>query len=136
MVPAAFIALPALPLTAHGKVDRKALPAPDLARIAQRKAPVLPRTAAEKTLARIWGAVLGVDSIGIDDNFFDLGGDSLMAARLMSRIRTASGIDLPLRNLFERPTVSAMAEAVDALSWSAKLNATDDAAGDREDIEL
>jgi acyl-coenzyme A synthetase/AMP-(fatty) acid ligase/acyl carrier protein len=115
MVPAAYVALDALPLTASGKLDRAALPA--LAP-APTEAFVPPRGTAETVLAGIWAEVLGVPSVGAHDNFFDLGGHSLMATRVVSRIRDEFGTDLPLRALFETPTVSGLAGAVERATAS------------------
>jgi hypothetical protein len=84
----------------------------------------------------VFSGVLERADFGVLDSFFDLGGHSLMAARLMSRLRIASGMDLPLRNLFENPTVAGMAKAVDALSWSANGKVPAGVSGDREEIEL
>jgi amino acid adenylation domain-containing protein len=134
MVPSALVVLNELPLTPNGKVDRKALPAPE--RSGAEATYVAPRTPTEEALAEIFADVLGVKRVGVHDNFFDLGGHSLMAARLMARLRTASGIDVPLRNLFESPTVAGMAEVIDALSWSAQPKAPTDGTGNREEIEV
>ena len=80
--------------------------------------------------------VLERADFGVGDSFFDLGGHSLMAARLMSKLRATSGCDLPLRNLFERPTVAALAEAIDALAWAARSGHSAAVAGNRVEIEL
>ncbi len=113
MVPAVFVALPALPLTENGKVDRRALPAPGGARPDLDGAFVPPRNAVEEQVAAIWANVLDLDEVGVHDNFFDLGGHSLLATRAISRIRDAFGVDLPLRPLFENPTVAGLAECVE-----------------------
>jgi hypothetical protein len=110
MVPSAFVMLDALPLNANGKVDRKALPAPDQARPELDAAFVEPRTATEKVLAGIWSQVLCCDRVGVHDNFFELGGHSLLATQLMSRVREIFQMDLPLRYIFETPTVARLAE--------------------------
>jgi nonribosomal peptide synthetase DhbF len=109
MVPAAIVLLPELPLTHNGKVDRHALPVP--AFDGNAPAWALPRTPIETALARAMAEVLNLDRIGIDDNFFDLGGHSLSAVRLTSRIRDALNIDLSLRQLFAAPTVRGLAQA-------------------------
>lgn len=136
MMPAHFIRLSRLPLTHNGKLDRRALPPPDVISNATRPAPVPPRTQPEELVARLFGEVLNRKDIGVYDDFFELGGDSLKAARLMARLRAASCLNLPLRNLFERPTVAKLAEALDALSWVATSAEPSREAGKREQIEL
>ncbi len=104
MVPAVFQFLEALPLTPSGKIDRRALPAPD-ATAGPAGGSVPPRTPLEEELAALWREVLGVEHLGVHDSFFDLGGHSLLAVRLMSRIRRRLGRDLPLTSLFAGPTI-------------------------------
>ncbi|MDC8016188.1 non-ribosomal peptide synthetase [Tahibacter soli] len=113
MVPGAFVALDAWPLTANGKLDRKALPAPDLDAVVTR-AYAEPVGTTEREIARIWQALLGVPQIGRDDNFFELGGHSLLAIQASSRIQSRLGVALPLRALFEAPTVAQLARRVPA----------------------
>ncbi|WP_437681738.1 non-ribosomal peptide synthase/polyketide synthase [Sorangium sp. So ce131] len=110
MVPGFYVTLAALPLTTSGKIDRKALPDPEVDLPAAAHEP--PRTPMERALARIWGEVLGVDvaTLGIQDDFFALGGHSLLATRVVSRIREQLGVDVPLRSVFEAATLSALAE--------------------------
>jgi amino acid adenylation domain-containing protein len=110
MVPSAFIILDSLPLTTNGKVDRRALPAPDQARPEIEQAFVAPRTALEEAAARIWMEVLGLERVGVHDNFFELGGHSLLATQLISRLCEAFQTELPLRAIFESPTVAGLAE--------------------------
>ncbi|HET9709314.1 MAG TPA: phosphopantetheine-binding protein, partial [Gemmatimonadales bacterium] len=136
MLPAHFIRLEQLPLTSNGKVDRKALPALFSESVQPARQVVGPRSDTEKALAAIWSELLLVQTIGIDDDFFDLGGQSLVAIKAVSRIRDVFGVDLPLRNLFERPTVAGLAEVIDGLSWMAQAKAPTDEAGDREEIVL
>ncbi len=110
MVPSAFVSLPALPLTPNRKLDRKALPAPAL-ESAEERAGGAPLDAVEERLAAIWSEVLQ-GKIGRLDNFFDRGGHSLLATQLVARVRDAFGVELPLRSLFESPTVAGMAAAL------------------------
>jgi amino acid adenylation domain-containing protein/non-ribosomal peptide synthase protein (TIGR01720 family) len=112
MVPSTFITLPALPLTANGKVDRRALPTVDLGRRASAELYVAPRTEDEIALAEIWSDVLGIGHVGIHDSFFELGGHSLRAMQLVSRVRRVFQVELPLRELFETPTISGLARAI------------------------
>ncbi len=112
MIPSAFVFLPALPLSAIGKVDRRALPAPDSARPELGSRFVGPRTETERGIAAVWCNVLAVDEVGVHDDFFALGGHSLLATRVVSRLAKDCGFDVPLRALFEAPTVAALAERV------------------------
>jgi amino acid adenylation domain-containing protein len=111
-VPSAFVVLDSLPLSPNGKVDRKTLPAPERARPEREGAYVAPRGSVEETVARVWAEVLGVERVGAQDNFFDLGGHSLIATQVLSRLRQAFPVNLPLRRLFEEPTVANMARAI------------------------
>ncbi|MBU6352387.1 MAG: AMP-binding protein, partial [Chloroflexi bacterium] len=113
MVPSAFVWLDALPLTPNGKVDRRALPAPESSVPSESHA--APRTASEQALAEIWQQVLRVAQVGVQDNFFGLGGHSLLATQVLSRIRQQLSVELPLRALFEAPTVEGLAAEVDKL---------------------
>jgi amino acid adenylation domain-containing protein len=114
MVPAVFVLLDAFPLSANGKVDRRALPTPDARRPELDEAFVACRTPTEELLAAIWGQVLGVERVGIHDNFFHLGGHSLLATQIVSRVRETFQVEMPLRRLFETPTVAGLAENIDA----------------------
>jgi amino acid adenylation domain-containing protein len=112
MVPSIFISLNSLPLTPNGKIDRGALPDFDQSRPELEEAFVLPRTPVESLLAEIWAEVLEVKDIGIHDNFFELGGHSLKATQVISRIQQAFHVEIPLRSLFEQPTVAGLAGTI------------------------
>jgi amino acid adenylation domain-containing protein len=116
MVPAAWVLRERLPLTANGKVDRAALPAP--VERGEGGAYVAPRSPVEQVLAGIWEEVLELQRVGVEDDFFALGGHSLVAAQVTSRVLTAFSVELPLRVLFERPTVAGLAAEVERLRGS------------------
>jgi acyl carrier protein len=113
MIPSVFVTLETLPLTSNGKVDRRALPAPDWTGTELRKEYVAPRTPVEEALAEIWANVLKLDQVGVQDNFFEIGGYSLLAAQLVSQARHTFEIDLPLRAIFETPTVEEMSLVIE-----------------------
>ncbi|MEQ8755470.1 MAG: condensation domain-containing protein, partial [Coleofasciculus sp. G1-WW12-02] len=118
MIPSVLVTLEALPLTPNGKVDRKALPVPETTKASTQEAFVLPRHPVEEVLARIWCQLLGVEAVGIDHNFFELGGHSLLATQVISRIEKAFGVELPVRCLFESPTLAELAASVQKLMQS------------------
>jgi acyl carrier protein len=115
MIPSAFVFLEFLPLTPNGKVDRKALPVPDQSRPELQASYQAPRTPVEELLAEIWTEVLRAERIGIHDNFFDLGGHSLLATQVVSRMRRALQLEIPLRALFETPTVAGLAKRIEEI---------------------
>ncbi|MBS0264114.1 MAG: amino acid adenylation domain-containing protein, partial [Planctomycetes bacterium] len=116
MIPAAFVELAALPVTPNGKVDRRALPAPDaIQRGGARCVVAVPSSPLEELLAGIWENVLGLDRIDIHDNFFEIGGHSLLATQVVSRVRDVLAIELPLSTLFAAPTIASLGEQVERL---------------------
>ena len=136
MVPTAWVFLDALPLTPNGKVDRRALARLHMPEAVRQVEQAPPRTATEKLLAAIWQEVLAVPSLGIDQNFFKLGGNSLSAVRVMARARSKVGVNAGLRTLFERPTIAGLAEAIDALVLAQEPDAGVLATAGREEFEL
>ncbi|MEP6515217.1 amino acid adenylation domain-containing protein [Microcoleus vaginatus] len=112
MVPSAFVLLEALPLLPNGKVDRRSLPAPEKSAISAVRSPL------EEMVAGIWSEVLGIEGIGSEDNFFELGGHSLLATQAIARLREAFKIELPLRVLFESPTVASLSDCISQISSS------------------
>jgi acyl carrier protein len=140
MIPSFFVIMDSLPLTPNGKLDRKALPVPEAGLANFEESFVAPRTPSEKMLAGIWCHVLGQKKVGIHDNFFELGGHSLLATQVMSHLRKAFEVELPLRSLFEAPTISGLAiriaqrqaedanpEEMDRLLTELELSASDTA---------
>jgi amino acid adenylation domain-containing protein len=113
MIPAAFVFLDALPLTPSGKIDRKALPAPDTARPELESSFVAPSTPTERAMADAWKDLLRLDRVGVEDNFFALGGHSLLMVQVSARLRDTLGVELPLRSFFETPTIAALARKAD-----------------------
>ncbi|MGE5466160.1 MAG: amino acid adenylation domain-containing protein, partial [Ignavibacteria bacterium] len=135
MIPSFFVALAELPRTGNGKLDRKALPAPAAPTRADRTA-AAPRNATEARVLGLFHEAVGRSDFGVLDNFFDCGGHSLMAARLMATLREAFGVVMPLRNLFERPTAAGLAQVIDELAWLASGQAAARGDAAREEIEL
>jgi acyl carrier protein len=115
MLPAAFVFLEALPLTPGGKIDRRALPPPDRTRPEADSTFVAPTNAVEELIAGIWTEVLGVERVGIYDNFFTLGGHSLLVAQILFRLHDAFQIELPMRTFFEQPTIAELAVTIEEI---------------------
>ncbi|RKH39215.1 non-ribosomal peptide synthetase, partial [Corallococcus llansteffanensis] len=116
MVPSSFVTLEAIPLTANGKLDRQALPAPEGP--SRATASVAPRTPTEERLAALWAGLLRVEAVSVEEDFFALGGHSLLATQVVSRVRQAFAVELPVRALFEAPTVAALAARIDSAARS------------------
>lgn len=115
MVPALVMLLDEMPLTPSGKINRRALPEPDESTRAIVQEFVAPRTAVEAVVAKVWSEILSVERVGVNDNFFDLGGHSLLATQVISRLKSSFKVNLPLRTLFESPTVAELSAAIVAL---------------------
>ncbi|MCA9946738.1 MAG: hypothetical protein KC449_24825, partial [Anaerolineales bacterium] len=115
MVPSLVMLLDEMPLTPSGKVNRRGLPEPDESARTVVQEFVEPRTAVETIVAKVWQDILGVEKVGVNDNFFDLGGHSLLATQVISRLKSSFKINLPLRTLFESPTVAELSLAIVAL---------------------
>jgi amino acid adenylation domain-containing protein len=126
MVPAAFVMMEALPTTPNGKLDRKALRAPVMARKTRDSVP--PETPTQITLARIWESVLKIEHAGIHESFFDLGGHSVLAARMMAQIRSSFGVQLPQHHIFRTPTISGLATLIESKLWTGSGPLVTDAA--------
>ncbi|HAX77734.1 MAG TPA: hypothetical protein DCY88_18325 [Cyanobacteria bacterium UBA11372] len=126
MVPSAFIVLESFPLTPNGKINRRALPAPDLSRLRGDSTVVPPRTPTEEILASFWREVLKVEPISIHDNFFELGGHSLLATQVVSRISQAFEMEVSIRCLFEAPTIVELSDRIESFLWakSAQITST------------
>lgn len=114
MVPSRFVGLDRIPLTPNGKVDRRALPAPDLSAEHAAEFSALPGTALEETIANIWCEILGRSQVRLDEDFFRLGGHSLLATQVISRISKSCRVELPVQAIFEAPTVAKLAKLVSA----------------------
>jgi amino acid adenylation domain-containing protein/FkbM family methyltransferase len=114
LVPSAFVSMDSLPRTITGKIDRRALPSIGQAREAAGRVDIGPRTPVEEVLAAIWSQVLNLGKVGIEENFFDIGGHSLMATQVISRVKAAFDVELPLQALFEAPTLGGLAEKVES----------------------
>jgi acyl carrier protein len=112
MLPSAFVTLDRLPLTPGGKLDRRALPQVDSARPEPGSPYVPPRTPVEEAVTDIWAEVLGLERAGVQDDFFALGGHSLLATKVISKIRYIFKVELPLKTIFDRPTVEALSQAI------------------------
>jgi amino acid adenylation domain-containing protein len=134
MVPSTFLNLETLPLTSSGKIDRRALPSPDGTRPELVDAFVAPRNQLEETLANIWIEVLHIKQVGVDDNFFELGGHSVLATQVISRLSMALLVDVPLRSIFEAPTIAKLAVYIEPLLKNAKPQASSDTTDD--DLEV
>jgi len=113
MLPSAFAFVDALPLTVHGKIDRAALPAPERSESREQGQAARERTPTEEVLASIWRQVLGLDRIGVEDDFFAVGGHSLLATQVISRVNKTFQVELPVRSVFEAPTITGMARLID-----------------------
>jgi acyl carrier protein len=137
MVPGVFVFLDAIPLTPNGKVDRNTLPIPDLNFSATNDF-IAPSTPTQASLTKLWVEVLNISQIGIHHNFFELGGHSLLATQIVSRLHSLFGVELPLRRLFELPTIAELAENIDKMrSTVQKLQVNvSDRSDDREEIEI
>ena len=120
MIPSVYIPLESLPLTPNGKVDRKALPTFDTFKLERQRTFVAPRTLTEKRLIAIFSEILGIEQMGIDDNFFERGGDSVLATQVISQVRKTFDVELPLRIVFEKPTIASLAERIDGLLIAAQ----------------
>jgi len=136
MMPSTFVLLEKLPLTPNGKVDRQALAAVSGGEAPPAARPAEPETDTEKALAALWAELLALERVGIDDDFFDVGGHSLLAIRTVARMRDRFEVNLSLRNLLESPTVRGLAGVIDGLLLLQQSQATADAPGEREEIEL
>jgi len=135
-VPAQVVFMSSFPQTPNKKIDRKALPAPEADLHENENDFEAPVAGMEEAVAGLWSELLGVRRIGRRDNFFEAGGHSLLAMQFVGRVRDRFGVALPLKNLFERPTVAGLAEVIDALSWSATPKTPAESAKVREEIEL
>jgi amino acid adenylation domain-containing protein len=136
MIPTRYVCLERMPLTSNGKIDRSSLPEPTVENLQSAQEFAAPSTGTEKTLAALWSDLLKVESIGRHDNFFGLGGESLLVMRAVSRMRKVFGVDVQLRNLFERPTLAELAEVIDGMRWTADSKASFVSEGPREELEL
>jgi amino acid adenylation domain-containing protein len=117
MLPAYYQVMPEFPLSANGKIDKNALPDPDWSGSAQKDAIEVPRTPAEKKMLAIWEEALGRKGIGVEDNFFDIGGHSLLAARMMTEIESQFGVSVPLVVLLEKPTIRDLSRTISDVDW-------------------
>jgi acyl carrier protein len=135
MIPARFVFLDSLPLTVNGKVDRKALPAPSTKPYGFGKGG-MPQTETEKITAALWSELLHVNGIGLDDDFFDLGGDSITAVALVTRLRAAFGCEPGLAVLFEQPTIAGIAQVIDMLALTSRRPDLTTESAKREEFEL
>jgi acyl carrier protein len=136
MVPQAILILQRMPLTPSGKIDRKALLAHEDLLSGRTQAYVAPGNPVQQTMAELWSELLNVEKVGIHDDFFEAGGHSLLATRLVSHIRRAFDVEIPLRSLFESPTISQISELVQSIKWASGRIESDLPPGEREEICL
>ena len=138
MVPSAFVILDALPLTPNGKIDRRGLPKPDQTRPDVEANYVAPQSDVERSIAAVWQEVLHLENIGIHDNFFEIGGHSLIATQIISRLRQVFQMELSVRTLFEAPTIASFAEKCEIIQGTVQelQGSFDTSNGEYEEIEL